>query len=139
MCVHGRNITYVRIDFCRLIPGTFVRIWYIIRTWCNTKTKISRTHAQIFSPLKPRLVEHTHRFFFLNVAIRNSLRSNNAYNILHLSHLVRWHDMTLHYSSSSCCSHVSHLINEVIATVQFVITGQAPITLERKITSGGNK
>ena len=27
--VHGRNITYVRIDFCRLIPGTYVRIWDI--------------------------------------------------------------------------------------------------------------
>ena len=24
VCVHGRNITYVRIDFCRLIPGTYV-------------------------------------------------------------------------------------------------------------------
>ena len=31
MCVHGRNITYVRIDFCRLIPGAYIRIWYIIR------------------------------------------------------------------------------------------------------------
>ena len=32
-------------------------------------------------PLKPRLVEHTHKrtdFFFLDLAIRNSLRSNNC-------------------------------------------------------------
>ena len=27
--VPGRNITYVRIDFCRLIPGTYIRIWNI--------------------------------------------------------------------------------------------------------------
>ena len=29
VCVQGRNITYVRIDFCRLIPGTYARIWNI--------------------------------------------------------------------------------------------------------------
>ena len=77
MCVHGRNITYVRTY--RFLPADtrYIRIWYIIRTWYHTKTKISRTHAHFFSPLKPRL-EHTHRFFFLDVAIRNSLRSNYA-------------------------------------------------------------
>ena len=35
----------------------------------------------VFSPLKPRLVERPHRrtdFFFLHVAIRNSLRSNKC-------------------------------------------------------------
>ena len=46
----------------------YIRVWYIIRTTravCRppTKTKISRRHAQIF---------------FLDVAIRNSLRSNYA-------------------------------------------------------------
>ena len=49
-------------------------------TWYHTKTKISRTHAHFFSPLKPRLVEHTHEvqifFGMYLVAIRNSLRSN---------------------------------------------------------------
>ena len=52
----------------RFLPADtrYIRIWYIIRTWYHTKTKISRTHAQIFSPLKPRL-EHTHSFFFLDV------------------------------------------------------------------------
>ena len=53
----------------------YIRIWYIIRTWYHTylvhntfptKTKISRTHA------------HTHNFFGGDVAIRNSLRSNNV-------------------------------------------------------------
>ena len=35
----------------------------------------------------------------------------------------------------SCCSHV----NSSIATMQSVVTGQAPITLERKRTSGGKQ
>ena len=72
----------------RYVPG-IIRIWYIIRTWYHkvwyiriwyiirttiavcrppTKTKISQTHAQI---------SQTHaQIFFLDVAIRNSLRSN---------------------------------------------------------------
>ena len=31
-----------------------------------------------YPTLKPRLVEHTHNFFFWDAAIRNSLRSNNC-------------------------------------------------------------
>ena len=51
--VHGRNITYVRIDFCRLIPGTYVsgtlrtyhtyiRIWYI-------RPRVKKSRRRYFS------------------------------------------------------------------------------------------
>ena len=54
----------------------YIRIWYIIR-----------------SPLKPRLDEHTntrtnYRFFFLDVAIRNSLRSNKFHVATKTHHLL---------------------------------------------------
>ena len=63
----------------RFLPADtrYIRIWHIIRTWHHTKTKISRTHAQFFSPLKPRSFARTD-FFFGDVAIRNSLRSNKS-------------------------------------------------------------
>ena len=41
---------------------------------------VEHTHKN-FPPLKPRLFEQTHRFFFRDVAIRNSLRSNKKQEI----------------------------------------------------------
>ena len=47
----------------------------------------------VFSTLKPRLAEHPHtqtdRFFFLDVAIRNSLRSNKKFTVRNKDHEVR--------------------------------------------------
>ena len=59
-------------DFCRLIPGTYVH-----NTYSTLKPRLVA-----YPTLKPRLVEHTHTdgFFFWDVSIRNSLRSNNHIN-----------------------------------------------------------
>ena len=55
----------------------YIRIWYIIRT-----------------SLKPRLVEHTRRLFFVDVAIRNSLRSNKKTIKLLRAPIVGKHNST---------------------------------------------
>ena len=74
----------------RFLPADtrYIRIWYIVRTWYHTVVACDNNSGLPTPPLKPRLVEHTHSFFFKDVAlycgvtqvgIRNSLRSNRSW------------------------------------------------------------
>ena len=73
VCVHGRNVRVISFVFAVCRPPLKPRL-------------VEHTH-RFFSPLKPRLVEHMHIYIYFDVAlycgvtqvgIRNSLRSNKT-------------------------------------------------------------
>ena len=64
--------------YIRILRTWYHKVWYV-RTWYHTVVACDNNNSVLPTPLKPRLVEHTHKVHtsFWDVAIRNSLRSNN--------------------------------------------------------------